>query len=120
MSDVSVSLKGLTRRFGTLTAVDALTLDVRAGELFGIVGPDGAGKTTTLRMLAGVLPPSEGTVTLEGVDVGRDPEAAKPHLAYMAQRFGLYEDLTVEENLRFYADLYRVPKAERPQRVRSS
>jgi ABC-2 type transport system ATP-binding protein len=117
VSDPAVSLKGLTRRFGSLTAVDALTLDVRAGELFGIVGPDGAGKTTTLRMLAGVLRPTEGTATLEGVDVGRDPEAAKPHLAYMAQRFGLYEDLTVAENLHFYADLYRVPKADRPQRL---
>lgn len=117
MTDVAVSLRGLTRRFGALTAVDALTLDVRRGELFGIVGPDGAGKTTTLRMLAGVLRPSEGTAVLEGVDVGTDPEKAKPHLAYMAQRFGLYEDLTVQENLDFYADLYRVPRAERPARL---
>ena len=117
MSDAAVSLQGLTRRFGALTAVDTLTLDVREGELFGIVGPDGAGKTTTLRMLAGVLRPTAGTARVAGVDVGRDPEAAKPQLAYMAQRFGLYEDLTVEENLHFYADLYRVPKAARPERL---
>jgi ABC-2 type transport system ATP-binding protein len=117
MPEVAVSLRGLTRRFGALTAVDGLTFDVARGELFGIVGPDGAGKTTTLRMLAGVLPPTEGTALLEGVDVGQAPEAAKPHLAYMAQRFGLYEDLTVRENLAFYADLYRVPKAERPARL---
>jgi ABC-2 type transport system ATP-binding protein len=116
-SAVAVSLRGLTRRFGPLTAVDGLTLDVARGELFGIVGPDGAGKTTTLRMLAGVLRPSEGTAVVEGVDVATDPEGAKPHLAYMAQRFGLYEDLTVQENLDFYADLYRVPKADRPARL---
>lgn len=113
----AVSLRGLTRRFGPLTAVAGLTLDVAPGELFGIVGPDGAGKTTTLRMLAGVLRPSEGTAILHGVDVGADPEGAKPHLAYMAQRFGLYEDLTVQENLDFYADLYRVPRSERPARL---
>jgi ABC-2 type transport system ATP-binding protein len=117
VTDIAVSLQALTRTFGDLTAVDALTLDVRRGEMFGIVGPDGAGKTTTLRMLAGVLRPTSGTALVEGVDVGADPEAAKPHLAYMAQRFGLYEDLTVQENLDFYADLYRVPRAERPKRL---
>ncbi len=116
-ADAAVSLRALTRTFGPLTAVDALTFDVRRGELFGIVGPDGAGKTTTLRMLAGVLRPSAGQAWVAGVDVGRDPEAAKPHLAYMAQRFGLYEDLTVGENLEFYADLYRVPRAERAARL---
>ena len=117
MSDVAVSIRSLTRRFGELTAVDGLTLDVGRGELLGIVGPDGAGKTTTLRMLAGVLRPTSGTALVEGVDVAADPEGAKPHLAYMAQRFGLYEDLTVQENLDFYADLYRVPRAERPARL---
>lgn len=117
MTEVAVSLQGLTRRFGDLTAVDSLTLDVGRGELFGIVGPDGAGKTTTLRMLAGILRPTSGTAILDGVDVALHPEDAKPHLAYMAQRFGLYEDLTVQENLDFYADLYRVPKAERPERL---
>jgi len=112
-----VSLHGLTRRFADLTAVDGLTFDVAPGELFGIVGPDGAGKTTTMRMLAGILRPSDGTARIQGIDVGEDPEAVKPHIAYMAQRFGLYDDLTVQENLDFYADLYRVPKTERPARL---
>ena len=117
MNDVAVSLRSLTRRFGELTAVAALSLEVKQGELFGVVGPDGAGKTTLLRMLAGVLPPSEGSAIVLGHDVGEDPERVKHDIAYMAQRFGLYEDLTVRENIVFYADLYRVPKAERAKRL---
>ncbi|HVP14271.1 MAG TPA: ABC transporter ATP-binding protein [Terriglobales bacterium] len=113
----ALELAGLTRRFGALTAVDGLSLTVRRGELFGLVGPDGAGKTTTLRMLAGVLRPSAGEARLLGVSVGRDPERVKHSIAYMSQRFGLYTDLTVAENLDFYADLYRVPRAERPARL---
>ena len=113
----AVRVRGLTRRFGQLTAVEDLTFDVHAGELFGIVGPDGAGKTTTLRLLAGVLRPDGGTAHVVSMDVGADPESAKPMLAYMSQRFGLYEDLTVRENLDFYADLYRVPAGERPARL---
>ena len=113
----AVVLEGLTRRFGPVTAVDDLTFDVQPGELFGLVGPDGAGKTTTLRMLAGVLRPSAGDATVAGHSVATDPDGVRPHIAYMAQRFGLYEDLTVDENLEFYADLYRVPRADRPARL---
>ena len=112
-----VELAGLTRRFGDLVAVDALTLSVARGELFGLVGPDGAGKTTTLRMLAGVLRPSGGDARLAGTSVVRDPERVKHSIAYMSQRFGLYADLTVAENLEFYADLYRVRPGARPARV---
>jgi ABC-2 type transport system ATP-binding protein len=112
-----IEVRGLTRRFGELVAVDHLDFTVRRGELFGLVGPDGAGKTTTLRMLAGVLRPSAGDAVLDGVSVARDPEKVKHRLAYMSQRFGLYTDLTVLENLDFYADLYRVPRAERPARL---
>lgn len=112
-----IDVRGLTKRFPGITAVDRLNFHVESGEIFGLVGPDGAGKTTTLRMLAGVLPPDEGTAHVAGWDVVRDPEEAKNHLSYMAQRFGLYEDLTVEENLRFYADLFGVPAAEREARA---
>lgn len=112
-----VVLQELTRRFGEITAVNALTLEVAQGELFGLVGPDGAGKTTTLRMLAGVLRPTSGDALVDGASVARNPEAVKPALAYMSQRFGLYADLTVEENLDFYADLYRVPQADRRERL---
>ncbi|HPF28245.1 MAG TPA: ABC transporter ATP-binding protein [Steroidobacteraceae bacterium] len=118
MNDVSgICVRELTRRFGDTVAVDALSFDVHRGELFGIVGPDGAGKTTTLRMLAGVLRPSAGDASLAGVSVVANPEGVKQTIAYMSQRFGLYADLTVMENLDFYADLYRVPKAERAARV---
>ncbi len=112
-----IELDGLTRRFGEVTAVDGLSFTVENGELFGLVGPDGSGKTTTLRMLAGVLRPSDGDATVAGVSMAREPERAKPRIAYMSQRFGLYGDLTVSENLHFYADLYRVPRAERSERL---
>ena len=113
----AIRIRDLARSFGSLPAVRGLTFDVEAGELFGIVGPDGAGKTTTLRMLAGVLPPHGGDAVLLGESVARQPERVKPHIAYMAQRFGLYEDLTVAENIDFYADLYHVPKRERAERL---
>jgi ABC-2 type transport system ATP-binding protein len=93
-----------------------LSFDVRAGEIFGLVGPDGAGKTTTLRMLAGIMPMDAGKARVAGFDVTRDPEGAKHGLSYMPQRFGLYEDLIVDENIRFYADLFGVKRAERAER----
>jgi ABC-2 type transport system ATP-binding protein len=109
--------EGLTKDFPGVRAVDHLSFEVRPGEIFGLVGPDGAGKTTTLRMLAGIMPPDEGSAKVDGSDVVRDPEGAKHHLSYMPQRFGLYEDLTVEENIRFYADLFGVRRTEREQRA---
>ena len=113
----AIRVEGLTRRFGDLIAVDRLTFSVNRGELFGLVGPDGAGKTTTLRMLAGVLRPSAGDAIMNGVSVVQHPERVKHDIAYMSQRFGLYTDLTVLENLDFYADLYQVPKSERVPRI---
>jgi drug efflux transport system ATP-binding protein len=115
-SQSAIIAEGLTKNFPGIRAVDHLSFDVHAGEIFGLVGPDGAGKTTTLRMLAGVMSPDEGRATVAGADVVHDPEAAKHHLSYMPQRFGLYEDLTVEENIRFYADLFGVDKDDRTQR----
>jgi ABC-2 type transport system ATP-binding protein len=112
-----ISLQGLTRVFGGVTALDGLTFEVARGELFGIVGPDGAGKTTTLRILAGVLRPTSGDAIVDGTSVVGDPERVKHSIAYMSQRFGLYGDLTVAENIGFYADLYRVPRAERAKRM---
>jgi ABC-2 type transport system ATP-binding protein len=112
----AIVAQGLTKSFPGVRAVDALSFDVNAGEIFGLVGPDGAGKTTALRMLAGIMPPDAGNATVAGFDVVRDPEGAKHALSYMPQRFGLYEDLTVDENIRFYADLFGVRKAERETR----
>jgi len=112
----AIGVEELTKSFPGLRAVDALSFEVRAGEIFGLVGPDGAGKTTTLRVLAGIMPPDAGNATVAGFDVVRDPEGAKHALSYMPQRFGLYEDLAVDENIRFYADLFGVRKAERETR----
>lgn len=98
----------LTRRFDSLTAVDHLNLSISEGEIFGLVGPDGAGKTTTLRMLCGLMDPTEGSATVAGHDVVTDTQAVKDQIGYMAQRFGLYGDLTVQENMDFYADLFDI------------
>lgn len=108
-----IEVAGLEKKFPGVTAVDHLSFTVARGEIFGLVGPDGAGKTTTLRMLAGVLPPDSGEARVAGEDVTRNPESVKRKISYMPQRFGLYEDLTVEENIRFYADLFGVKRAER-------
>ena len=113
----AVSVSGLTQSFGDLKALDALSFDVSAGELFGIVGPDGSGKTTTLRILAGVLRPTAGDATVVGTSVAKDPEGVKHRIAYMSQRFGLYTDLSVAENIQFYADLYGVPRKARAKRL---
>ncbi|MDO8773418.1 MAG: ABC transporter ATP-binding protein [Burkholderiaceae bacterium] len=105
-----IEVSGLEKRFGALTAVGGLSFSVQPGEIFGLVGPDGAGKTTTLRMLASVMRPDAGRIIIDGIDVLALPEQAKRHVSYMPQRFGLYEDLTVDENIRFYADLFEVPR----------
>ncbi|MDE3163231.1 MAG: ABC transporter ATP-binding protein [Acidobacteriota bacterium] len=112
----AIAVRGLEKRFNGRAVVQGLNLEVRAGEIFGLVGPDGAGKTTTLRMLAGILPADAGEMELAGVDVVRHPERAKKFLSYMPQRFGLYEDLTVDENIHFYAELFGVRAAERAVR----
>lgn len=107
----------LTRRFGDRVAVDRLNLSVSEGEIFGLVGPDGAGKTTTMRLLTGILPASEGEAWVDGLNVGKEPDAIKDRIGYMSQRFGLYPDLTVQENIDFYADLYDVPRKGREPKL---
>jgi len=110
-----IQARDLTRRFGPLTAVDHLNLEVAPGEIFGLVGPDGAGKTTTLRLLCGLIDPAEGQSVVTGHDATRQPEKVKDNIGYMAQRFGLYPDLSVDENMYFYADLFGVSRREREE-----
>jgi ABC-2 type transport system ATP-binding protein len=114
---LSIEARNLTKQFGTLTAVDNISFQVQKGEIFGIVGPDGAGKTTTLRMLASIMDPDSGTASIAGFDTRTAPFVVKENLAYMSQRFGLYPDLTVAENISFYADLYGMPKKGRETRI---
>lgn len=113
MNAAAISTRGLGRAFGDLWAVRGLDLEVQRGEIFGLVGPDGAGKTTTMRLLSGILAPTEGDAMVAGHSVRTDEESIKARIGYMSQRFGLYGDLSVEENLRFYADLYEVSRRER-------
>jgi ABC-2 type transport system ATP-binding protein len=112
-SEPIIQIRNLTRRFDSLTAVDHLNLEVAGGEIFGLVGPDGAGKTTTLRLLCGLMHATEGEALLAGLNVAKRHDAVKDQIGYMAQRFALYPDLTVDENMRFYADLFGISKKER-------
>ena len=98
---VVIHAENLTRRFGTLTAVDHVNFDIQEGEIFALVGPDGAGKTTTMRLLCGLMDPTEGKAIVAGHDVTREVDQVKDQIGYMAQRFGLYTDLTVDENMIF-------------------
>jgi ABC-2 type transport system ATP-binding protein len=102
----AIEVRGLTRRFGAFVAVNDLTFDVRQGEIFGFLGANGAGKSTTIRMLCGLLRPTAGTARVGGIDVGRDPEAVKQRIGYMSQRFSLYEKLTVDQNIDFFGGIY--------------
>ena len=108
--------RGVTRSFGPIAAIRSASFEVARGEIFGLVGPDGAGKSTIMRMLAGVLPPHGGEIRVEGIDVAADPERVRPYVSYMPQRFGLYDDLTVAENIYFYATLFEVPGRVRRER----
>ncbi|HSC85931.1 MAG TPA: ABC transporter ATP-binding protein [Polyangiaceae bacterium] len=115
--EIVVDARQLSRRFGSLVAVEDVSFSVARGEIFGVLGPNGAGKSTTIRMLCGLLDPSGGSATVVGYDVAKQPDRVKERIGYMTQRFSLYEDLTVEENLRFFAGLYGVPASERRKKV---
>ena len=104
----AITVRDLTRRFGDFTAVDRVSFEVEPGEIFGFLGANGAGKSTTIRMLCGLLRPTSGTAVVGGVDVARDPEGVKRRIGYMSQRFSLYEALTVDQNIRFFAGVYDI------------
>jgi len=112
-----VQTSGLTKKFGSLVAVDHMDLSVESGEIFGFLGPNGAGKTTTVRILCGLMMPTSGTATVVGHDVVTEPEEVKQRIGYMPQAYGLYDDLTVDENLEFFGSIYRVPRDERRKRT---
>ena len=114
--NIAVSVRDLERRFGNFIAVNRVSFDVAKGEIFGFLGPNGSGKSTTIRMLTGILAPSGGAGTVAGFDVRTQAEKIKAHIGYMSQRFSLYEDLTVEENIDFYSGIYRIPKKRRRER----
>lgn len=111
-NDNSITAKGLTKRFGDFTAVDAISFEVQKGEIFGFLGANGAGKTTAIRMLTGLLKPTSGEACVGGFDVYRQSEQIKRHIGYMSQRFSLYEDLTVAENIAFYGGIYGLRAAD--------
>lgn len=113
----TIRAEKLTKRFGDVLAVDALDLSVREGEIFGLVGPDGAGKTTAMRLLTSIMEPTSGDAWVDGLHTVRQAEQVKEHIGYMSQRFGLYSDLTVLENLHFYADIYEVPRRGRQEKI---
>lgn len=112
----AIDVQGLTRRFGDFTAVDNISFAVNEGEIFGFLGANGAGKSTTIRMLCGLLRPTAGTAVVGGVDVARDPEGVKRRIGYMSQRFSLYEALTVDENIRFFGGIYGLRGARMDER----
>jgi ABC-2 type transport system ATP-binding protein len=114
---VAVKTVNLTRKFGNITAVNALNIQIEQGEIFGLVGPDGAGKTTTIRLLTAVLEPTDGQGWVNDYDIIKQSKSLKEHIAYMPQHFGLYEDLTVIENMDFYADIYLIPPRQRDTKI---
>jgi len=116
VSAAAIEVAELTKRFGSFVAVDGISFTVGKGEVFGLLGPNGAGKSTTIRMLCGILGPTAGRGTVAGHDIGREPEAVRARIGYMSQRFSLYLDLTVAENLRFYGGIYGVPQARLRER----
>ena len=112
----AVIVKDLEKRFGNFVAVNRVSFEVSKGEIFGFLGPNGAGKSTTIRMLTGILAPTGGTGTVAGFDVRTEPEKIKAHIGYMSQKFSLYEDLTVEENIDFYSGIYSIPREKKEER----
>ncbi|MCK9433088.1 MAG: ABC transporter ATP-binding protein, partial [Candidatus Omnitrophica bacterium] len=117
--DIAVSVSGLEKKFGSFTAVNKINFEVKRGEIFGFLGPNGAGKSTTIRMLCGIIEPTSGSGLVGGFDIIRQQHKIKENIGYMSQKFSLYNDLTVEENINFYSGIYRIPKAEKEARFKA-
>jgi len=115
MTDIAIRTENLTRKFGDFTAVSDVNITVQHGEVFGFLGPNGSGKTTVIKLLTGLLPLSGGNAWVDGIDVRKDPDGVREHIGYMSQKFSLYDDLTVMENLTFYGRIYGL----RPEKLRS-
>ena len=116
-ADIAVKVENLEKRFGNFAAVNRISFEVAKGSIFGFLGPNGAGKSTTIRMLCGILKPTSGTGTVGGYDITKDQHKIKEHIGYMSQKFSLYDDLTVEENIAFYSGIYKIPAALRKERA---
>jgi len=119
-NDIAVSVQGLEKRFGDFTAVNKINFQVARGEIFGFLGPNGAGKSTTIRMLCGIIPPTSGEGKVGGFDIIKEQRKIKEHIGYMSQKFSLYNDLTVGENIDFYSGIYKIPRQEKKERFEAT
>jgi ABC-2 type transport system ATP-binding protein len=117
---IAVSVQNLEKKFGDFTAVNRINFEVRQGEIFGFLGPNGAGKSTTIRMLCGIIAPTSGSGQVGGFDITKEQHKIKEHIGYMSQKFSLYDDLTVEENINFYSGIYKIPKQEKEERLKET
>jgi len=118
--NIAVSVQSLEKKFGDFTAVNKINFEVKAGEIFGFLGPNGAGKSTTIRMLCGIIAPTSGSGQVGGFDITREQRKIKEHIGYMSQKFSLYNDLTVEENINFYSGIYKIPQKEKKERFEAA
>jgi len=119
-NNIAVSVEGLEKKFGQFTAVNRINFEVKGGEIFGFLGPNGAGKSTTIRMLCGIIPPTSGTGKVGGFDIIKEQHKIKEHIGYMSQKFSLYNDLTIEENINFYSGIYKIPQKEKKERLETT
>ncbi|MDP2940759.1 MAG: ABC transporter ATP-binding protein, partial [Candidatus Omnitrophota bacterium] len=119
-SNIAVSVQKLEKKFGDFIAVNRIDFEVKQGEIFGFLGPNGAGKSTTIRMLCGIITPTSGSGQVGGYDILKEQHSIKEHIGYMSQRFSLYDDLTVEENINFYSGIYKIPRQERKERLQAT